>query len=92
MLPCGKSKQSIVHYAWRKHHLTFIVTTFILGAGTKIEFLTDEGETLRNKYLLCKNFKTGFGFFVPRTVFCSHFGPARLAENWEPGRLGSVVN
>ena len=49
-----------------------------IGAGTKIEFLTDQGETLRNEYLLCKNFKTGFGFFVPRTVFSSHSGPASL--------------
>ena len=49
-----------------------------LGAGTKIEFLTDQGETLRNEYLLCKNFKTGFGFFVPWTVFSSHSGPASL--------------
>ena len=49
-----------------------------VGAGTKIEFLTDQGETHRNEYLLCKNFKTGFGFFVPRTVFSSHSGPASL--------------
>ena len=54
-----------------------------IGAGTKIEFLTDQGKTLRNEYLLCKNFKTSFRFFVPRTVFSLRFGP---------GRLGSVVN
>ena len=54
---------------------------WLVGAGTKIEFLIDQGETLRNEYLLCKNFKTRFGFFVPRTVFSSHFGPAWLAEN-----------
>ena len=30
----------------------------LIGAGTKIEFLTDQGETLSNEYLLCKNFKT----------------------------------
>ena len=53
-------------------------TPCILGAGTKIEFLTDQGETLMSEYLLCKNFKTGFGFFVPRTVFSSPSGPASL--------------
>ena len=40
--------------------------------------ISDSGETHRNEYLLCKNFKTGFGFFVPRTVFSSHSGPASL--------------
>ena len=51
---------------------------WLVGAGTKIEFLTDQGETLRNEYFSCKNFKTGFGSFVPRTVFSSHSGPASL--------------
>ena len=49
-----------------------------LGAGTKIEFLTDQGETLRNEYLLCKNFKTGYGFFVTRTVFSHQLCPRSL--------------
>ena len=30
--------------------------------------------------------------FLYLELFSSHFGPAWLAENWEPGRLGSVVN
>ena len=34
-----------------------------LGAGTKIEFLTDQGETLRNEYLLGKNFQNWFRIF-----------------------------
>ena len=37
--------------------------------------ISDSGETHRNEYLLCKNFKTGFGFFVPRTVFSSQLCP-----------------
>ena len=51
----------------------------LLGRGG--HQILDSGETFRNEYLLCKNFKTGFGFFVPQTVFSSHFGPAWLAEN-----------
>ena len=34
------------------------------GAGTKIEFLTDQGETIRNEYLCPKEPKTVFRFFV----------------------------
>ena len=69
-----------VHYEpmLKMNEVIFFGYSSTLGAGTKIEFLTDQGETLRNEYLLCKNFKPGFGFFVPRTVFNSHSGPASL--------------
>ena len=55
-----------------------LAPTWRVGAGTKIEFLTDQGETLRNVYLLYKNFKTGVGFFVTRTVFSHQLCPRSL--------------
>ena len=61
-----------------------------IGAGTKIEFLTDQGETLRNEYLLCKNFKTGFGFFVTRTVFSHQLCPRSPRTGSATGCVGRV--
>ena len=31
----------------------------MIGVGTKIEFLTDQGKTFRNEYLCHKELKTG---------------------------------
>ena len=55
-----------------------------VGAGTKIEFFTDQGETIRNEYLCPKELKTVFGFFVTLTAFSPQSGPARLTDFAEP--------
>ena len=41
-------------------HLRHIVEPMV-GVGTRSQIQV----TLRNEYFLCKNFKIGFGFFVP---------------------------
>ena len=54
----------------------------MLGEGTKIEFLTNQGESIRNNYLCHLELKTVFGLLATLiTVFISpHFGPAWLAD------------
>ena len=55
-----------------------------LGSGTKIEFFTDQGETIRNEYLCPNELKTVFRYFVTLTDFIPQSGPAWLADFAEP--------
>ena len=52
--------------------------------GTKIEFFTDQGETIRNEYLCPKELETVFRFFVTLTAFSPQSGPAWLTDFAEP--------
>ena len=59
----------------------------IVRGGHKI---SDSGETHRNEYLLCKNFKTGFRFFVTRTVFSHQLCPRSPRTGSASGCVGRV--